>query len=145
MDKAPLSGQQFLLHRWAGRMVFPWLRDSAGSTSSVSKINVQKVLKVLSIGSSSRAQSWRFLEKLSLPLWRKRLLHDSVHRNSSNSDDPGKKNVQTASGWYDTFIDIIWLRFPNCLSTIFSVGSSQHCCSSAVISRRQFRCLPHRY
>jgi hypothetical protein len=39
-------------------------------------------LKVLSIGSSSRAQSWRFLEKFALPL-SGRLLHDSVHQNST--------------------------------------------------------------
>ena len=40
-----------------------------------------------------------------------------------NSDDPEKKHVQTASGWYDIF------RYGCgflCLSTIFSVGSSQH-------------------
>ena len=93
-------------------------------------------LKVLSIGSSSRAQSWRFLEKFALPL-SGRLLHDSVHQNSTVMIRK-KKHVQTASGWYDIF------RYGCgflCLSTIFSVGSSQHCCSSAVISRRQFGCL----
>ena len=58
-------------------------------------------LKVLSIGSSSRAQSWRFLEKFALPL-SGRLLHDSVHQNSTVMIRK-KKHVQTASGWYDIF------------------------------------------
>ena len=118
MDKAPLSGQQFL----TPRMVFPWLRDSAGS-----------------IGSSSRAQSWRFWEKFALPL-SGRLLHDSVHQNSTVMIRKKNNMYKQQVGGMISF-DIIWLRFPNCLSAIFSVGSSQHCCSSAVISRRQFGCL----